>query len=120
FAPFAVPTGTHPDLGREPSIETPRRGYAVAMQTFLPYEDFAATAQVLDQRRLGKQRVEALQVLRGLTRPGYGWRHRPAVSMWAATKRPWSGTAWRSAESGVPVATPTPVRSRSPRNCAPP
>ncbi|HEX7309139.1 MAG TPA: cytoplasmic protein, partial [Lentzea sp.] len=24
------------------------------MQTFLPYPDFAATARVLDQRRLGK------------------------------------------------------------------
>ncbi|GAA4605586.1 MSMEG_6728 family protein [Actinoallomurus liliacearum] len=52
------------------------------MQTFLPYADFAATARVLDQRRLGKQRVEALQVLRGLTVPGYGWRHHPAVRMW--------------------------------------
>lgn len=53
------------------------------MQTFLPYADFAATARVLDQRRLGKQRVEVLQVLRGLTVPGYGWRHHPAVRMWA-------------------------------------
>ncbi|MEV5407315.1 MSMEG_6728 family protein [Thermopolyspora sp. NPDC052614] len=52
------------------------------MQTFLPYPDFAETAAVLDQRRLGKQRVEALQVLRGLTVPGYGWRHHPAVRMW--------------------------------------
>jgi hypothetical protein len=52
------------------------------MQTFLPYPDFAETAKVLDQRRLGKQRVEALQVLRGLTVPGYGWRHHPAVRMW--------------------------------------
>lgn len=52
------------------------------MQTFLPYAEFAATARVLDQRRLGKQRVEALQVLRGLTVPGYGWRHHPAVRMW--------------------------------------
>ena len=23
-----------------------------------------------------------VQVLRGLTRPGYGWRHHPAVKMW--------------------------------------
>ncbi|MFY1650205.1 MSMEG_6728 family protein [Solwaraspora sp. WMMB762] len=52
------------------------------MQTFLPYPDFAASAAVLDARRLGKQRVEALQVLRGLTVPGYGWRHHPAVRMW--------------------------------------
>lgn len=53
------------------------------MQTFLPYPDFAATAGALDPLRLGKQRVEALQVLRGLTVPGYGWRHHPAVKMWA-------------------------------------
>ena len=53
------------------------------MQTFLPHADFTASAAALDPRRLGKQRVEALQVLRGLTVPGYGWRHHPAVRMWA-------------------------------------
>jgi hypothetical protein len=53
------------------------------VQTFLPYPDFAATAAVLDPRRLGKQRVEALQVLRALRVPGYGWRHHPVVKMWA-------------------------------------
>ncbi|HEX5540767.1 MAG TPA: MSMEG_6728 family protein [Micromonospora sp.] len=53
------------------------------MQTFLPYPNFLVSAQNLDQRRLGKQRVEAIQVLRGLTRPGYGWRHHPAVKMWS-------------------------------------
>jgi hypothetical protein len=53
------------------------------MQTFLPYPDFTATAAVLDPLRLGKQRVETLQVLRALTVPGYGWRHHPAVKMWA-------------------------------------
>jgi Pyrimidine dimer DNA glycosylase len=53
------------------------------MQTFLPYPDFIRSARALDQRRLGKQRVEALQVLRALTWPGYGWRHHPAVKMWA-------------------------------------
>src|ERR1700712_5749482 len=52
------------------------------MQTFLPYPDFAASAAVLDDRRLGKQRVEALQVLRAITRQGYGWQHHPAVRMW--------------------------------------
>ena len=52
------------------------------MQTFLPYPDFEASARVLDDRRLGKQRVEALQIVRGLTVPGYGWRHHPAVKMW--------------------------------------
>lgn len=53
------------------------------MQTFLPYSDFRESAQVLDGRRLGKQRVEALQTLRGLIVPGYGWRRHPAVRMWA-------------------------------------
>lgn len=52
------------------------------MQTFLPYADFTATADVLDPRRLGKQRVETIQVLRALTVPGYGWRHHPAARMW--------------------------------------
>jgi hypothetical protein len=52
------------------------------VQTFLPYADFRRSAEVLDRRRLGKQRVECLQVLRGLTVPTYGWRHHPAVKMW--------------------------------------
>ncbi|MDN3296786.1 MSMEG_6728 family protein [Streptomyces ficellus] len=52
------------------------------MQTFLPYPRFTECAEALDLRRLGKQRVEALQVLRGLTVPGYGWRRHPAVRMW--------------------------------------
>ncbi|HUR52321.1 MAG TPA: MSMEG_6728 family protein [Mycobacteriales bacterium] len=56
------------------------------MQTFLPYADFAASAAVLDERRLGKQRVEALQVLRALTRTPYGWKNHPAVLMWAGAE----------------------------------
>ena len=32
------------------------------MQTFLPEEDFYKTAQSLDRQRLGKQRVETLQI----------------------------------------------------------
>jgi hypothetical protein len=52
------------------------------MQTFLPYADFARTAEVLDRARLGKQRVEAIQVVRALTIPTYGWRHHPAALMW--------------------------------------
>jgi hypothetical protein len=53
------------------------------VQTFLPFPDFAASAAALDDRRLGKQRVEALQVLRALTWTTYGWKHHPAVRMWA-------------------------------------
>ncbi|MCK8678587.1 MULTISPECIES: MSMEG_6728 family protein [Streptomyces] len=52
------------------------------MQTFLPFPGFTESAEALDPRRLGKQRVEAVQVFRGLTVPGYGWRRHPAVRMW--------------------------------------
>ena len=53
------------------------------MQTFLPFPDFARSAEVLDPPRLGKQRVENVQILRGLTVAGHGFRHHPAVKMWA-------------------------------------
>lgn len=53
------------------------------MQTFLPCPGFDDSARVLDARRLGKQRVETIQVVRALTVPGYGWRHHPAAAMWA-------------------------------------
>lgn len=36
------------------------------MNTFLPYPDYQRSAQVLDYRRLGKQRVEPKQVLAAL------------------------------------------------------
>ena len=36
------------------------------MQTFLPYPDFTQSAKTLDYRRLGKQRVEAWQILNAL------------------------------------------------------
>lgn len=52
------------------------------MQTFLPYPDFRQSAAALDTARLGKQRVEALQTLRALVIPGYGWQTHPAIRMW--------------------------------------
>jgi hypothetical protein len=52
------------------------------MQTFLPYPDFARSAAVLDGPRLGKQRVETLQILRALELFDYGWGNHPAVRMW--------------------------------------
>ena len=52
------------------------------MQTFLPYPGFADSAAVLDPTRLGKQRVETLQILRALQFPDYGWQNHPAVLMW--------------------------------------
>lgn len=52
------------------------------MQTFLPDADFARSARLLDSPRLGKQRVETLQILRALELPDYGWASHPAVLMW--------------------------------------
>lgn len=52
------------------------------MQTFLPYPDFERSARALDRKRLGKQRVETIQVIRALTWPGYGWSNHPAALMW--------------------------------------
>lgn len=52
------------------------------MQTFLPYQNFRKSAACLDNKRLGKQRVEALQVLRVLCGLSSGWQHHPAVLMW--------------------------------------
>ena len=52
------------------------------MQTFLPYPDFDESAAVLDDVRLGKQRVEAYQIVRTLLGITQGWRHHPAVLMW--------------------------------------
>lgn len=54
------------------------------MQTFAPYVDMQRTVRTLDYRRLGKQRVEAkqiLQILRNETTTK-GWRSHPAVKMW--------------------------------------
>jgi hypothetical protein len=52
------------------------------VQTFLPYSDVEMSAKVLDDRRLGKQRVEAYQVVRTLVGLTQGWRNHPAVRMW--------------------------------------
>lgn len=54
------------------------------MQTFLPYPSFKESAKVLDRRRLGKQRVETLQILQTLLvpTPKKSWKNHPAVKMW--------------------------------------
>lgn len=55
------------------------------MQTFLPYPDLLQSIQVLDYRRLGKQRVETFQVLNILLdrTPTKGWRNHPVTRMWS-------------------------------------
>lgn len=53
------------------------------MQTFLPYADFQACARALDRQRLGKQRVEALQIYNVILGQKKAWSNHPAVLMWA-------------------------------------
>jgi hypothetical protein len=53
------------------------------VQTFLPYPDFAESARCLDYRRLGKQRVEVLQILNAIQDPDRkGWKNHPCTRMW--------------------------------------
>jgi hypothetical protein len=59
------------------------------MQTFLPYPDYVGSARCLDNKRLGKQRLEVKQILLALGvavgphKPGKrGWKNHPAVRMW--------------------------------------
>jgi hypothetical protein len=60
------------------------------MQTFLPLPSFRESARCLDNKRLGKQRLECKQILLcrgvpiGAHKPGKkGWQNHPAVLMWA-------------------------------------
>ena len=53
------------------------------MQTFLPYAGFRASAATLDQKRLGKQRVEVLQIMKVISGAGTGWLNHPATQMWS-------------------------------------
>lgn len=52
------------------------------MQTFLPYPDFGRSVAALDRARLGKQRVEAMQILKALAGETRGWVNHPATRMW--------------------------------------
>ena len=66
------------------------------MQTFLPYEDFSDSARTLDDKRLGKQRVETLQVMCALAglkadlstpaKPS-AWLSHPVCKMWKGHER---------------------------------
>jgi hypothetical protein len=60
------------------------------VQTFLPYADFSASARSLDSKRLLKQRVECLQIMKALTgqyKPSVGWVWHPATLMWRGAER---------------------------------
>lgn len=58
------------------------------MNTFLPFPDYHTSAATLDTKRLGKQRIEVLQILNALhmieKTPGVlsRWTYHPAVKMW--------------------------------------
>lgn len=52
------------------------------MQTFLPFPDFIHTAKILDDKRLGKQRVEAKQILIALETGRGSWVNHTATRMW--------------------------------------
>lgn len=71
------------------------------MQTFLPLPDFTESAKVLDYKRLGKQRIEAFQILKVILNPNptltytivngnyiftkakkVAWINHPATRMW--------------------------------------
>lgn len=65
------------------------------MQTFLPLPSLRESARVLDDRRLGKQRVEVKQILIALGvpvgehdgKPSSPWRRHPAARMYQGFER---------------------------------
>lgn len=64
-----------------------RRIQIRGLNTFLPYPEFERSVECLDSRRLGKQRVEAWQILRIVQASpvpvkGTAWANAPAVRMW--------------------------------------
>lgn len=52
------------------------------MQTFITNFNLTQSAQNLDNKRLGKQRVEAIQIARCLLVKENRWDSHPAVKMW--------------------------------------
>jgi hypothetical protein len=59
------------------------------MQIFLPYPDFVKSLQSLDNKRLGKQRVETYQIISAISgrpkkdgKPYKGWVSHPCTIMW--------------------------------------
>ena len=63
------------------------------MQTFLPDPSFRKSAQILDNKRLGKQRLEAKQILQILVKEldegvsSSRWRNHPACRLWKDHER---------------------------------
>lgn len=57
------------------------------MQTFVPEDTFEDSVAVLDRQRLGKQRVETLQIMKALAGLSKGWTNHPATRMWRGYER---------------------------------
>lgn len=103
------------------------------MQTFLPLASFKKSAACLDNKRLGKQRVECKQILLALG-VGVGehepyasrWHNHPAVLMWrdyepqlaayaAAVCREWRSRGFRDNLLPEFMAAYTVLRGTTPR-----
>ena len=52
------------------------------MQTFLPYPNYIRSVQCLDYKRLGKQRLEAKQIIDILEGKPSRYKNHPAIKMW--------------------------------------
>ncbi|MBM01311.1 MAG: hypothetical protein CL762_01130 [Chloroflexi bacterium] len=52
------------------------------MQTFMPYADIEKSLKCLDYKRLGKQRVEAMQTYNQVTKGKGGYRYHPVNRLW--------------------------------------
>lgn len=52
------------------------------MQTFLPYPNYIRSVQSLDMKRLGKQRIEAKQIVDILEGKPSKQKNHPAIKMW--------------------------------------
>lgn len=71
------------------------------MNTFLPYPDFGQSARALDNKRLGKQRVEVKQILRALAGETQGWRNHPATRMWQGFEAALAEYGWYCCETWI-------------------
>jgi hypothetical protein len=54
------------------------------VNTFIPVDNFEEIAKILDNKRLGKQRVEAMQIINILSgkSKSAAWKNHTAVKMW--------------------------------------
>lgn len=57
------------------------------MQTFLPYNNFSKSADILDKRRCWQQVRESHLIYRTVIGESEGWKNHPAVRMWAPYDR---------------------------------